>query len=385
MGMREFIDNRQELLETIPQFIDPDFVQPERLPINARLPGDPGHEVEEEWMKSGRDPLYHMTLDEWNECHETVGRIFTGGNDSDSDDKEEERVNRYLEIGKDDAMFADSPRKRKMARGEATLDIDSVLSLFTDLSMINTKIELSIVANPGKNLKQSVHISHKGIPLHWMPHFHLGQFGQDLHFDLFVFLPALYNKDRKRRKNNLFNHVTKEVRAEFMDKCLLPAIREVMTPNEGQSWDLSYALSQAKSIAASVEGIHHKGKQNCIGRKYDLDADDIPAVWNSCQLRLRRAMHGNVRLRAFRGFQFFTNSKGHKHRTHTNGFSQMMSIYKEKVQSTSIDIDHRLKATLIPPRSIRIGSGLTSGLSPSQAKKWRKNTEDIPGYGVVVA
>jgi hypothetical protein len=381
-GMREFIHDRRELLETIPQFADPDFAQPERLPVEARLPGQ-SDELEEEWRKSNCRSLEHMTADEWNRCHETVGRIFTG--DDDSDDEEGERMDRYLEIGKGDMIFADSSRKRKMARGESTLDIDSVLALFTDLSMINTKVKLSVLANPSKNLRQSVHIIHKGIPLHWMPHFHLGGFGHDLQFDLFVFLPGLYNKDRKRRKNNLFNHVTEEVRMEFMNKCLLPAIRDSIDPNERQSWDFSYTLSQAKSIAASMEGIHHKDKQFKGGRTYDLDAKVIPAVWKNCQDRLRREMPGNVRLRAFRGFQFFINSKGHKHRTHTHGFPKLMSVYKEKVQPRSIEIDDRSKATSIQPRSIRIGSGSISESSSSQAKKWRENMEDIPGYGVVVA
>jgi hypothetical protein len=194
-GMREFNRDRWELLETIPQFADPDFALPERLPVEARLPGDPGDELEEEWKNSSCRPLEHMTPNEWNRCHETVGRIFTGGDDSD--DEEGERLDRYLEIGKGDMMFVDSSEKRKMARGEVTLDIDSVLALFTDLSTINTKLELSILANPNKNLRQSVHISHKGMPLHWIPHFHFGRFGNDLQFDLFIVLPGLYNKDRK--------------------------------------------------------------------------------------------------------------------------------------------------------------------------------------------
>ena len=330
-GMQDFINDRQNMLEKIPQFTDPDFAQPDRLPVNVRLPDDPGHEVEDEWKKLNGNALWHMTADEWEECHELVGQILTGGDDSDAEDGE--IVDRYLEIGKGDAMFADSQRKRKMARGEAILDIDSVLALFTDLSMIHTKIVLSIVANPNKNLRQSVHISHKGIPLHWIPHFHLGRFGDDLQFDLFIFLPALYNKNQKRRKNNLFNHITEEVRAEFMDKCLLPAIRDVMTPNEGQSWDFSYGLSQVKSNAGSMEGIHYKCQPSSFngGRIYDIDAEDISVVWNNCHFRLQRATSENVRLRAFRGFQFFINSKGHKHRTHTHGFSQLMSIYKEKV------------------------------------------------------
>jgi hypothetical protein len=334
-GMHEFIYDRRELLEKIPQFADPDFAQPERLPVSARLPADQGDEIQDEWKKLSRNPLWHMTPDEWDGCYETVGQMFTGGDDSDVEDGE--RIHRYLEIGKDDVMFADSRRKKKMARGETTLDIDSVLALFTDLSMVNTKIVLSIVANPNKNLRQSVHISHRGVPLHWIPHFHLGRFGDDLQFDLFIFLPALYNKDRKRRKNNLFNHITEEVRAEFMNQCLLPAIGDVVDPNESQSWDFDYALSQAKSIAGSVEGIPYKRQGDHFrgGRTYDIDAKDIPAVWNNCDLRLRRAMRGNVRLRAFRGFQFFINSKGHKHRTHTHGFSQLMNVYKEKVRPIS--------------------------------------------------
>jgi hypothetical protein len=172
-----------------------------------------------------------------------------------------------------------------------------------------------------------------------------------------------------------------------MNKCLLPAIKDVMDPNERQSWDLSFSLSQAKSIAASMERIHAKRKQDhfSIGRLYDLDAKDIPAVWNNCRNRLRRAMPGNIRLRAFRGFQFFINSKGYKHRTHTHGFSELMNVYKEKVESTSIKIDHRSKETSIQPRSIRIDSGSISESSLSQAKKWRKDMEDIPGYGVVIA
>jgi len=33
MGMRDFINDRRELLEKIPQFMDQDFAQPDRLPV----------------------------------------------------------------------------------------------------------------------------------------------------------------------------------------------------------------------------------------------------------------------------------------------------------------------------------------------------------------
>jgi hypothetical protein len=239
-----------------------------------------------------------------------------------------------LEVGKGDVMFANSKRKRDMVRGEATLDIDSILALFTDLSVIDTVIEISIISNPMKNLRKNVHIIHDGTPLHWIPHFYLGQFGHDPAFELFVFLPALYDRNLKRRKNNLFNHVDEEVRAGFMDKCLLPAIREVVTPNESQSWDFAYVVSQAKSQAIGIEGNQYKEREGGFTQQH-LDKEDIATVWNICRRRLQRAIHQNGTLKAFRGFQFFINSKGYKHRTHTSGFSELMKVYKEKVSRES--------------------------------------------------
>jgi hypothetical protein len=40
-GIREVIHDHRKLLQTILQFTDPDFAQPERLPVAARLPDDP--------------------------------------------------------------------------------------------------------------------------------------------------------------------------------------------------------------------------------------------------------------------------------------------------------------------------------------------------------
>ena len=143
-------------------------------------------------------------------------------------------------------MFANSRRRREMAHGTVTLDIDSILALFTDLSTIKTVIAISIIANPMKNLKRSVHLIHNGILLHWISHFHLGEFGHHPKFDLFMVLPALYNKDLKRPKNNLFNHMEEKLRKEFMDKCLLHTIRHVLTPYKSQWWDFEYVISKAK-------------------------------------------------------------------------------------------------------------------------------------------
>jgi len=210
-----------------------------------------------------------------------------------------------------------------------------ILALFTDLSVIKTVVAISIVANPMKNLKRSVHLIHNGIPLHWIPHFCLGQFGHHPIFDLFIFLPALYNKWLKRWKNNLFNHVDKKLWQEFMDECLLPAIRKVLGINESQVWDFAYVVSKAKSQAVGVEGNQHKSQKLSFNQQitFDLDGDCMKAVWDECNIRLRRAIRVDGRLKAFKGFQCFINSKGYKHWTQVEGFSELMSVCKEKVAS----------------------------------------------------
>ena len=162
---------------------------------------DRNPEVEDEWEKYSESLLMHMESGEWKECQDTIGLMFTSGDESK--DEEGITLDRYLEVGKGDAIFANSKRKREIAYGEVSLDINSILALFTDLSVINTVISLSIVSNPVKNLKKSIHIIHKGTPLHWILHFHLGQFGHDSQFDLYMFLPALFNKNRRQLKNNL--------------------------------------------------------------------------------------------------------------------------------------------------------------------------------------
>jgi hypothetical protein len=95
-----------------------------------------------------------------------------------------------------------------------------------------------------------------------------------------------------------------------MDKCLLPAIQDVLTPNEGQSWDFSYMLCQAKSNAVGLEGVQYKSERESL-RQYmlfDLDSKDIGAVWNNCNYRLRGLIREDGKLTAFKGFQFFINS-----------------------------------------------------------------------------
>ena len=130
-----------------------------------------------------------------------------------------------------------------------------------------------------------------------------------------------------------------------MDDCLLPAIREVMSPNESQAWDFAYVVSAAKSSATGLEGNQYGHRKEGFRQqmKFDLDGDHVAAVWNKCNRRLCRAIQGNGRLRLFKGFQFFINAKGLKYRTHTKGFRELMAVYKDKVSQLlmALNVDRK--------------------------------------------
>ena len=343
LSMQEFIDRRNDLLQKIYEFRDPDFAQPALLPVNARLNGDP-KDVQDQWEELSTKPLTGMTEEEWDSAYHTIQQVFTGpyssadnmrfegDNESDPDCLSDELTN-ALEIGKGDMMLDDCEMKRRQAQGMLRLDIDSVLALFTDLSIIKSVLSISIVPLPTKNLQSDVHIIHNGVPLHWIPHFHFGRFGHDPTFDLFIFLPALYNKRFRRRKNNLFNHVTEDIIAEFMNKCFLPAVKEVLNEGEAQEWDFDYELSKAKSNAVGLEGHIHSSERDRFRQHlhFNLDGDDLAPVWEICRRRLSKVMYRNHLLKAFKGFQFFIDAKNFKYRSGNHELPGLVQVYETKV------------------------------------------------------
>ena len=343
LSMQEFIDRRNDLLQKICEFSDPDFAQPSLLPINARLKGDP-KDVEDQWEVLSRKPLTAMTEEQWSGAYPTIQQVFIGpytvvdntrfeDDDEAHSDSLSDRMTKTLEIGKGDMMFDDCEMRRRQAQGMLRLDIDSILALFTDLSIIKSVLSISIVPLPTKNLQSDVHIIHNGVPLHWIPHFHLGRFGHDPTFDLFIVLPALYNKRFRRRKNNLFNHVTEDIIAEFMNKCFLPAVKEILTEAEAQEWDFDYELSKAKSNAVGLEGHIHSSERDRFRQHlhFNLDGDHVAPVWKICQGRLSKAMSRNHLLKAFRGFQFFIDAKNFKYRSGNHELPGLIRVYETKV------------------------------------------------------
>ena len=375
LGMQDFIDRRNDLLQEIYEFNDPDFAQPGLLPINARLSGD-SKDVQEQWEELCRKPLKGMSEQEWNTAYRTIQRVFTGpysvsdiarAQDEGEDDSDctSDELTKTLVMGKGDMMSNDCEIKRRQAQGKVRLDIDSILALFTDLSIIKSVLSISIVPLPTKNLQSDVHIVHNGVPLHWIPHFHFGRFGHDPTFDLFIFLPAMYNKRFRRRKNHLFNHVSEDIIAEFMNKCFLPAVKEVLNEGEAQEWDFDYELNKAKSNAVGLEGHIHSSERERFRQQlhFNLDGDHIAPVWKICRGRLSKAMSRNHLLKAFKGFQLFIDAKNFKYRSGNDELPGLIQTYENKVSSfycpyyPSDGADNRSPLISTMPKSIAIDFG----------------------------
>jgi len=326
LNMLEFNKKRFQIFERVQEIFEPDFALPARLPNKTR--GRTSHA--EEWRNHSSDPLGHMSVEKWDQNWRHFQNLFTGDHDG----------LKKLEIGKDyDISHSESENLRRISRGNVTVDIDSVLAMFTDLSVIKSILKVSIVSNPARNLSSNIHLAHRGKPLHHIPHFFFGSFGHDPRYDLYVMLPALHNPKLKRGKGKLHNHVPEEVRAEFMQKCFLPAVQKVLNANEAQSWVLDYDVAEANMTASSKEGNRsNRSQSKAVLQEVqsDLDAEHIGKVWNVCKKKLDREMKREGPLKAFRDFQFFIMAKKYKHRLMTDSFCGLMEIYKKKAISKPV-------------------------------------------------
>ena len=102
-----------------------------------------------------------------------------------------------MTIDKNDIMFIRDIYKRNMIKNQVIFDINNIIIIFTNLSMINIIIKILIISNSIKNLKESIHLTHQKIFLYHISHFHLNYFKHDLKFDLYIILSMFYNKKRK--------------------------------------------------------------------------------------------------------------------------------------------------------------------------------------------
>jgi len=141
-----------------------DFALDECLPKEAREEEIDDIDRRERMLSA---PLSFTSHKELSSVAQSFRRVLTGIDDSGM------MKSFSMEVG--NLMYINEKVKR-MTDGRVSVDVNSALALFTDLSMIKYTIDMSINFVPWKNLDFNVHIAHEGIPLYKVPHFFLGTF-----------------------------------------------------------------------------------------------------------------------------------------------------------------------------------------------------------------
>ena len=119
-----------------------------------------------------------------------------------------------------------------MIKNQMIFDIDNIITIFMNLSMINMIIEISIVSNLIRNLKENIHLTHQRVSLYHISHFHLDHFEHDFKFDLYIILSIFYDKKIKWERGNLYNHISKKIKVKFINIYFLSMIEEMIDNND---------------------------------------------------------------------------------------------------------------------------------------------------------
>lgn len=98
--------------------------------------------------------------------------------------------------------------------------MDSVICWASCLS-INQGLYLSYFPNPTRNLRTNLHVFHEGKALQYIPYFRLGSGRQSPDFGVYVFFPQMSFAFCAT------SYLTTDQRRQWVDRLLLPAIREV--------------------------------------------------------------------------------------------------------------------------------------------------------------
>jgi len=323
ISLLQFVERQQYLTHENPEMMQPDFAQDDRLPPDSRTwkKGERRYyNGEDFWKEKLSEPLDHMQEKSWKHQSATIEQLFTGGPQP-----------KHLKVGKD-VDISQHSNKQHIAKGAVTLDIDNILAILPGLEAFNSTINVCLTQAPYKNLTGNVHLAHKGIPIHHIPHIYIGSTGTDPKYEIYVLFPDLYNRDLKCTKGNLHNHVPDNVHKVFMEECFLPAVENILGPNEAQSWKLRHEVIQANSTAAAKEGNKYRqasGKSSRQEIRCDLDKKHLPAIWNRCHQEMARQFKDFSE--PFHDYKIFINAKSYKHRLKATCFSELMQVYKEEV------------------------------------------------------
>ena len=105
--------------------------------------------MKDNWEKYLKNSLNHIIIRKWRKSSSKIKELFINNKKS-----------KHLIIDKNDIIFARNVYKRNMIKNQVIFDIDNIITIFTNLLMINIIIEISIVSNLIRNLKESIYLTY---------------------------------------------------------------------------------------------------------------------------------------------------------------------------------------------------------------------------------
>jgi hypothetical protein len=207
-----------------------------------------------------------------------------------------------------------------------SLDIDSAICLGFPLSMIKCAINLTTIPSRGRNMGSSAHVNLHGTPVHRLPHFRLGTFGNEVQFELFMMLPELHSHVKS-------TYVPDAVLKAWFNEVLIPASKCI--PHQYRSqWSSNWDQEVAK-CSAGREGkrVRDRGRIEKEAIPDDDDSKEISDLlhsrqmevvqvvapefvknfWNGITRRLDEAIaKDHSQLKLFKGYQLFCSDKNWK-------------------------------------------------------------------------
>lgn len=219
-------------------------------------------------------------------------------------------------------------------------DIDSILAFPTSLAVATSGLQTILHPSIIKNIRSDLHIrmnipgigrlARRTARLCDVPHFHLGKLSGPLNVDVFVFLPALYEKDRST------NFPTQDQLARFFDNIFLPSVYANASPGYLQHLPASYADAKAKSLASDSEK-RSSARSFRSSRiqllHYHLPTELLDDIWNGVLTRIE--LPGSQH---FRDVRLFLNAKNMKMETKR---PQPLSCFTDFLQRWSQSCDGR--------------------------------------------
>ena len=203
-------------------------------------------------------------------------------------------------------------------------DVDAFIAEATSLEALRG-LRFSYYPRPMQNLHQPIHISFHGRALHHCRHIRFGEGLYNEHLWVYIAFPQIsYSKE---------TYLSKDQHALWIDKIVLPSLREILPPTLMQHYPSTWAFGAAKMRAKNNE---HRtwdvGGINPI--HYAIREEFLPGLWE----RMLEKLH-DPRLADFRGMFIVLQTYGTKLVWNHSSFSQLRREVQIQL-SRSIRFNH---------------------------------------------